>query len=401
MPSPLAGARAEKGRLGRCAGGLVPARLAGQSCVQHTMAGLLGCGDPPRLPSCAPSEARPILPRNAERAFRCSVCRALFSVPPPQPRSAALAAQALRGIGGALCITLLAFGLSGGPSLLAVSAMCGSALPFECFLFDQLSVVGTGKRAGPVLRPVLPTLSAGCRYTAPAGPPWPHLALLVLLLLASRSHWLPGMALLLVCGGLAAMHARGLRLVLRLDGGGRVGLALIRRGAPVPGIRPGEGGLCACLFVRCGCLFFFFLWCCGMCRCGLSEKRLHSGQGAQLSRLTPSSCAPPAGGTPLQSQPARAAQPRGPAMSPPPLRGHGRYRLPVCPPPRLTVRRRRRSPPSCRRAAGGCRGAGPLDVPAQRGAAHAAWQVREFARRRHAELGPLSACLPAGVIALC
>jgi hypothetical protein len=239
------------------------------------MAGLLGCGDPPRLPSCAPSEARPILPRNAERAFRCSVCRALFSVPPPQPRSAALAAQALRGIGGALCITLLAFGLSGGPSLLAVSAMCGSALPFECFLFDQLSVVGTGKRAGPVLRPVLPTLSAGCRYTAPAGPPWPHLALLVLLLLASRSHWLPGMALLLVCGGLAAMHARGLRLVLRLDGGGRVGLALIRRGAPVPGIRPGEGGLCACLFVRCGCLFFFF---CGAVGC--------VGVGCQRSACT-------------------------------------------------------------------------------------------------------------------
>jgi hypothetical protein len=127
---------------------------------------------------------------------------------------------------------------------------------------------------------------------SPAGPPWPHLALLVLLLLGSRSHWLPGVALVVVGGLLATMHARGLRLILRLEDGGRLGLAVIRHGAPVPGVGAGgwgrlggqappvfwlplrfRGCLPACApavlpagwqaFWRYGCLLFFWLiWPC-------------------------------------------------------------------------------------------------------------------------------------------
>lgn len=41
------------------------------------------------------------------------------------------------------------------------------------------------------------------------------------------------------------MNARNLRLVVRLDGGGRLGVALIRHGAPVPGIGPGGGDAAA------------------------------------------------------------------------------------------------------------------------------------------------------------
>lgn len=37
------------------------------------------------------------------------------------------------------------------------------------------------------------------------------------------------------------MHARGLRLVVRLDGGGRLGVALIRHGSAVPGLGAGGG----------------------------------------------------------------------------------------------------------------------------------------------------------------
>lgn len=123
-----------------------------------------------------------------ERAFRCSVCRTLFSVPPPKARAGGGAAmQALRGLGGALVIALLACGLSG----------------------------------------------------AAGGTPWPHLALLLLLIFGSRWHWLPGLGLLVGASLVAGMHARGLRLVVRLDGGGRLGVALIRHGSAVPGLDAG------------------------------------------------------------------------------------------------------------------------------------------------------------------
>ncbi|KAK9804843.1 hypothetical protein WJX72_008395 [[Myrmecia] bisecta] len=121
--------------------------------------------------------------RRDERAHRCSVCHELFSQQPPSIGWGLRMSSALRGVGGAICISLLAFGLS--------------------------------------------------------GPPWPHLALLVLLLLGTRSHSLLLLALLLLGSLLATMHARGLRVVLRLDGSGRLGLAFIRHGAPVEGLRPG------------------------------------------------------------------------------------------------------------------------------------------------------------------
>jgi hypothetical protein len=111
------------------------------------------------------------------------VCRTLFSVPPPKGREGLLI-KLLRGFGTVLCVALLVLGLS--------------------------------------------------------GPPFPLLALLVLLLLGTRSgSWLPGIGLLAVATLLATLHARGLRVVMRMDGGGRLGLALIRYGAPVEGLQPG------------------------------------------------------------------------------------------------------------------------------------------------------------------
>ena len=68
----------------------------------------------------------------------------------------------------------------------------------------------------------------------------PHLALLVLLLLGTRSSSLLALALLLMGTLLATLHARGLRVVMRMDGAGRLGLAVIRHGGPVEGLGPGE-----------------------------------------------------------------------------------------------------------------------------------------------------------------
>eukprot|EP00887_Chlorella_sp_A99_P006914 scaffold2.g6914.t1 len=118
-----------------------------------------------------------------ERAFRCGVCRAKFSLAPPRPQWSARLLHTLRGLGGAACVLLLAFGLS--------------------------------------------------------GPPWPHLALLVLLLAGTRSHSLLAVALLLAGSLLAALHTRGLRVVMRVDGAGRLGLAVVRNGPPVEGLAPG------------------------------------------------------------------------------------------------------------------------------------------------------------------
>lgn len=118
------------------------------------------------------------------RAHRCGVCCATYSTPPPTGNAGLRMVNALRGVGSAVCISLLAFGLS--------------------------------------------------------GPPWPHLALLVLLLLGTRSHSLLALALLLVGSLVATLHARGLRVVMRVDGHGRAGLALIRHGAPVEGLQQGS-----------------------------------------------------------------------------------------------------------------------------------------------------------------
>ena len=72
-----------------------------------------------------------------------------------------------------------------------------------------------------------------------AGPPWPHLALLALLLLGTRSHSMLAFALLAAGSVLAALHARGLRLTMHLDDGGRFGVSVVRYGAPIAGLGPG------------------------------------------------------------------------------------------------------------------------------------------------------------------
>jgi len=118
-----------------------------------------------------------------ERAVKCSVCQATFSIPPPRASVGIRVASFLRGAGGALCLSLLAFGLS--------------------------------------------------------GPPWPHLALMVLLLLGTRSHSILVLAVLLAGSVLAALHARGMRVVMRVDGMGRLGLVLIRHGTHVEALEPG------------------------------------------------------------------------------------------------------------------------------------------------------------------
>ncbi|WIA21204.1 hypothetical protein OEZ85_000452 [Tetradesmus obliquus] len=75
-----------------------------------------------------------------------------------------------------------------------------------------------------------------------SGPPALHLALLLLLLLGSRSQSLLAVLLLVVGGVVGSLYARGLRLVVRGAGDGelRFGLALIRHGAPIEGLQAGS-----------------------------------------------------------------------------------------------------------------------------------------------------------------
>ena len=115
-----------------------------------------------------------------ERAYRCGVCQTPYSLAPPDPRFTHKLFQSLRALGGIACIATLAFGLA---------------------------------------------------------PPFPHIALLViLLLLATRSHGMLALVLLAAGSVAAALHAKGMRLLLRVDDGGRFGLAIVRHGAPVPGL---------------------------------------------------------------------------------------------------------------------------------------------------------------------
>lgn len=83
----------------------------------------------------------PLCPRCAERAYRCNVCRSLFTVAPPKQRHGARFCQALRGLGVALCVIALAFGLSGeGLGVLGMTVAqpvslllrCLIALPLDC-----------------------------------------------------------------------------------------------------------------------------------------------------------------------------------------------------------------------------------------------------------------------------
>ena len=61
-----------------------------------------------------------------------------------------------------------------------------------------------------------------------SGPPLLHLALLLLLLLGTRSHSLAALLLALGLCLVVALYARGLRLVIRTHPDGRLGLAAIR-----------------------------------------------------------------------------------------------------------------------------------------------------------------------------
>lgn len=139
VPAPLAGECAAAGRSRRCApseqGPCVATGTAAAPCMAQGWGALCSWGGHVRLGWKASQTSRPSQRLNlrclpgcphacltripplsglpAERAFRCSVCRTLFSVPPRRPRSGVVALQALRGIAGALCIGLLAFGLTG------------------------------------------------------------------------------------------------------------------------------------------------------------------------------------------------------------------------------------------------------------------------------------------------
>lgn len=59
---------------------------------------------------------------------------------------------------------------------------------------------------------------------------------MLMLLLGTRSHSLLLTAALLLGSLLATMHARGLRVVMRVDGFGRLGMVLIRHGERVEGL---------------------------------------------------------------------------------------------------------------------------------------------------------------------
>jgi len=105
-----------------------------------------------------------------------------------------------------------------------------------------LVVSGAGERRGARgprgasagLRPVHPP----CLPLSPA-PPYPHLAAAALVLLCAKSHASLAGASLLAALAAGGLHSRGMRVALRPDAAGRLALALVRHGAPVPGLGPG------------------------------------------------------------------------------------------------------------------------------------------------------------------
>ncbi|EIE26152.1 hypothetical protein COCSUDRAFT_65011 [Coccomyxa subellipsoidea C-169] len=119
-----------------------------------------------------------------DRAYRCSVCRDLYSMAPRPLRGRWRLWGTARTIVATSVIALLALGLSGGP-------------------------------------------------------PWPHVAIVLLLVLGTRSHSILCIIALVLACVLATLHTRGLRVVMRVDATGRLGLAVIRHGAPVEGVRSG------------------------------------------------------------------------------------------------------------------------------------------------------------------
>ncbi|KAK9795914.1 hypothetical protein WJX73_000165 [Symbiochloris irregularis] len=126
---------------------------------------------------------QPYTGKRDERAHRCSVCRSLFSVHPRPPAPVHRALQWACFGAGSLCIALIAFCIS--------------------------------------------------------GPPWPQMALLLVILVAVRSHGAVAAVALLLGTLLITLHVRGVRVVLRMEPGRGLGLAFIRHGAPVQGLSQG------------------------------------------------------------------------------------------------------------------------------------------------------------------
>jgi hypothetical protein len=74
-----------------------------------------------------------------------------------------------------------------------------------------------------------------------SGPPLLHLALMATLLLAGRGHAAGAALGLAAAAGVGALYACGLRLVVRPDAAGRLGVALLRWGGDASGLLHGEG----------------------------------------------------------------------------------------------------------------------------------------------------------------
>lgn len=126
-----------------------------------------------------------------ERAFRCSVCRSYYTHRPPKAASKFLH-TILRTMAGAACITLVAFGCSGPPH-------------------------------------------------------WPHIGLLMIMLLLSTvrspntASLTLSLALLAAGCTILAFQTRGLRLILRMDDVGRLTLSLVKYSPyPIAGLRRGS-----------------------------------------------------------------------------------------------------------------------------------------------------------------
>ncbi|CAK0784725.1 hypothetical protein CVIRNUC_007929 [Coccomyxa viridis] len=119
-----------------------------------------------------------------DRAYRCGVCRELYSAPPRLLQGRLNIAGSLKALALTSLVVLLALGLSGGP-------------------------------------------------------PWPQLAIVVLLIAGARGPSILCVAAIAMACILATLHAKGLRVVMRVDTAGRLGLAVIRHGAPVEGLQSG------------------------------------------------------------------------------------------------------------------------------------------------------------------
>lgn len=126
------------------------------------------------------------------------MCRTLFSVPPPKARpGGGPAVQVLRGLVSALIIALVAYALGN-----ATSGELLRAAPDKGTCGQQLDVAHAPHASPHPVRAAVPGKPAGLRAPGSAalhsrtrnpsaGPLWPHVTLLVLLVAGSRWHWLP------------------------------------------------------------------------------------------------------------------------------------------------------------------------------------------------------------------